>query len=273
MARSTDLESQAILRALEHNLWEMWSRFGRGERCTLHESGDATWFDTPIATLPYNAVIRFSASDAGDSRIDELFAHYRRRQMPFVWIVHPSASPGDLAERLRARGLEEAEACPGMSMTLDRLPPRSPMPDGTALTEITDARDADSVLELVAWRWNVPADARAQLAGVTRAFGIGLPGSAVRVWVALRDGAPVAKIIMQRVQEVAGIYGVATKPEARGQGLARTLTLHALHEARDSGCTRAVLHSTPMAQALYERLGFRTYGQFRIFAAPGALHL
>lgn len=273
MGRSAEDESQPILRALEDNLWEMWSRFGRGDQCTLHETRDATWFDTPITTLPYNAVIRFSAGDDGDSRIDELFAHYRRRQMPFVWIVHPTASPGDLAERLSARGLEEAESCPGMSMPLSQLPPRSAMPAGTTLTEITDARDADAVLELVAWRWNVPAGARAQLAAVTRAFAIGLPGSAVRVWLALHDGVPVAKIIMQRVAEVAGLYGVATKPEARGQGLARTLTLHALHEARASGCTRAVLHSTPMAQALYERLGFRTYGMFRIFAAPGALHL
>ena len=190
-----------------------------------------------------------------------------------MWIVHPSASPKDLGERLRVRGLEEAESCPGMSMVLDELPPASPAPPSTTITEVTDTREADSVLELVAWRWSVPAEARPQLAAVTRAFGIGYPGSAVRVWIARREGTPVAKIIMQQVEAVAGIYGVATKPEARGQGLARTLTLHALHEARASGCTRAVLHSTPMAQALYERLGFRTYGDFRIFAAPGALHL
>lgn len=38
----------AVLRALEENLWEMWSNFGRGPSCTLHDEGDALWFDTPI---------------------------------------------------------------------------------------------------------------------------------------------------------------------------------------------------------------------------------
>jgi len=273
MATSLEHDPDQVLRALEQNLWEMWSRFGRGEQCALHETDDATWFDTPIPTLPYNAVVRFSPAADTDRRIDALFDHYRRRGMPFVWIVHPSARPLSLADRLLERGLEEAEACPGMSRELDILPPREGPPLGITIAEVTDARNTDSVLELVAWRWSVPDEARRQLTGVTRAFGIGQPEGAVRVWLAQRDGAPVAKIIVQRSGSVAGIYGVATKPEARGQGRARTLTIHALHEARAAGCTRAVLHSTPVALGLYEKLGFRTHGIFRIFAPPGALHL
>ena len=72
---------------------------------------------------------------------------------------------------------------------------------------------------------------------------------------------------------VAGIYGVATKPEARGLGLARILTLQALREARLGGYDRGVLHSTPMARSLYEKIGFRTYSRFRIFAPPQTFHL
>ena len=42
----------AALDALERNLWRMWSRFGRGDGCGLHEHDDALYFDTPIPTLP-----------------------------------------------------------------------------------------------------------------------------------------------------------------------------------------------------------------------------
>jgi hypothetical protein len=34
-----------------------------------------------------------------------------------------------------------------------------------------------------------------------------------------------------------------------------------------------VLHSTPMASSLYERLGFRAHATFRVYAPPRALHL
>lgn len=36
-----------IVTALEQNLLALWSRFGRGDGCTLHELDDAIWFDTP----------------------------------------------------------------------------------------------------------------------------------------------------------------------------------------------------------------------------------
>jgi hypothetical protein len=71
----SDANDQAAVQGLERNLWEMWSRFGRGDGCALHEEADAIWIDTPIPTLPYNAVLRFAAEDDVDRRIDALFDH------------------------------------------------------------------------------------------------------------------------------------------------------------------------------------------------------
>ena len=88
-----------VVRGLERNLWEMWCRFGRGDGCALHEEADAIWFDTPIPTLPYNAVLRFAAEGDVDRRIDALFDHYRKRGVPFMWVLHPTAQPADLDER------------------------------------------------------------------------------------------------------------------------------------------------------------------------------
>jgi ribosomal protein S18 acetylase RimI-like enzyme len=269
----TDPNDRVVVQALEQNLWEMWSRFGRGDGCVLHEEADAIWFDTPIPTLPYNAVIRFAAEDDVDRRIDAIFDHYRRRGVPFMWIAHPSAQPPDLDERLRARGVEEAEVCPGMSMNLADLPEQEETPAGFEIREATEEADMSEVLELVAWRWGVPQEVIPLLAPVTRAFEVGSPGGAVRTWIAEQHGVPVAKAVVNLAAGVAGIYGVATKPEVRGLGLARILTLQALREARERGYDRGVLHSTPVARSLYEKIGFRTYSPFRIFAPPQTFHL
>jgi len=260
-------------RALEENLWSLWSRFGRGDGCVLHEESDALWFDTPIPTLPYNAVIRFAVEHDVDRRIDALFAHYRKRGVPFLWMVHPGARPLDLAERLCARGMEEAETCPGMSMRLAELPKAKVPPGGFELREVTDETQAARLLELVGWRWAVPPQVLPMLPAVTRAFEVGRPGSVVRSWLAWRDGVPVAKVLLHLAAGAAGVYGVATIPEARGLGLARALTLEAFATARHEGYGLGVLHSTPMARNMYEKIGFRFQADFRIFAPPHALHL
>lgn len=262
-----------VRRALEGNLWSLWSRFGRGDGCVLHERADALWFDTPIPTLPYNAVIRFTVEEDVDRRIDELFDHYRERGVPFLWIIHPGARPSDLAARLLARGLEEAETCPGMFVNLADLPEPDVPPDGVEISEVRDELHARQFLELVGWRWAVPEGARFTLPAVTRAFEVGVPGSAVRAWLAWRGGVPVAKVLLHLAGGAAGVYGVVTRPEARGLGLARTLTLEAFDAARHAGYELGVLHSTPMARRLYEKIGFRVHSDFRIYAPPDGLHL
>jgi GNAT superfamily N-acetyltransferase len=60
-----------------------------------------------------------------------------------------------------------------------------------------------------------------------------------------------------------GIYNVGTIERARGRGLGTAVTLAQLHAARARGCRTASLQSTPMAQRLYARLGFRDLGQIR----------
>ncbi len=218
-----DGPEMVVLDALDGNLLAMRSRFARGEEGALHEHEDALYFDTPIPTLPYDGVLRFRVATDAERRIDAIFDHYRRRDVPFFWLVHPTARPSDLSERLRARGLEEAEVVPGMAMGLSELEEPGAPPSGIAIHEAATS-NTETVLEMVAWRWDVPNE-------------------------------------------------VAPRPEARGSGLARMLTLHALHAARDAGHTLGVLHSAPLAVGLYETLGFRAIAPFSVFAAPRTLHL
>jgi ribosomal protein S18 acetylase RimI-like enzyme len=83
---------------------------------------------------------------------------------------------------------------------------------------------------------------------------------------------PVSKAGLYCGAGAAGIYAVATRPQARGQGLAGIVTLEALRAAREEAYQLAVLHSTPMAVNLYAKLGFRHVAPFRIFASE-AVHI
>jgi predicted acetyltransferase len=90
------------------------------------------------------------------------------------------------------------------------------------------------------------------------------------MWQAWREGQPIAKAGLYLTDGSAGVYAVATRPEARRQGLARALTLTALQHARRLGHNLAVLHSSPMAESLYRSLGFETVANFGLFASVEA---
>lgn len=261
-----------VLRALEHNLWDLWSWFGRGPDCSLHDEGDALWFETPIPTLPYNMILRFAVTSDIDRRIDSIVEHYHRRRVAFLWVIHPSSTPSDLGDRLRKRGLEEVEVCSGMAANLADLPELPRVPKGFEIRELDNETAANHLVDFAAWRWHVPEEAKSHLSVYIHVLRIGKPSPILRCWMAWWGELPVSKVALHCDAEAAGIYAVATRPQARGQGLAGALTIEALKAARQSGYQLAVLHSTPMAESLYTKLGFSYVAPFRLFASE-TVHL
>jgi len=263
-------QTETLLREIEFNLWEVWSNFGRGPGCSLHTEEDMLWFETPIPIIPYNAVIKFQVTKNIDRRIAHLINHFKQREVPFFWIVHPSSAPVDLSERLLKQGLQHIEVAPGMARGLDDLPASSPLPEGVEIREAMEKSDVNELHEFAAWRWGVPIEHRQQLKAMIERFKVGEPGSKTRMWLAWRDGTPIAKIGLYLGEESAGIYGVVTKPEARGLGLASILMVEAMKAARDAGQKLVVLHSSPLAEKLYTRLGFVSVAPLNLFASETA---
>jgi GNAT superfamily N-acetyltransferase len=257
---------EEVIHQIELNLWETWSNFGRGPGCTLHDENDALWFETPIPVLPYNTVIKFQVERDVDSRIDSMINRYTERNVPLLWIVHPSSLPHDLPERLQQRGLQEIEIAPCMARTLAELPEAPPLPAGVEIREAIEDNDLMELYGLAAWRWGVPEEFRPQLGKMIAKFEIGERTSKTRFWLAWKDGLPISKIGLYKGSGSAGIYGVATKPEARGLGIASLLMNVAMQAAKEMGYQLAVLDSSPLAEKLYKRLGFVTVAPLRLYS-------
>ncbi len=266
MNRIDHSDKTTLINELELNLWEYWSNFGLGPGCALHAEKDALWFETPIPIIPYNGILRFQGEKDVDQRMDGLVDRYKHRQVECFWLVHPTSLPNDLPKRLTKRGFFEVEILSGMARNLENLPECPQLPGDIEIRKVTSGDDLSPVYDFSAWRWNVPAEYKGILAATLSPLKFGKPGSNAHVWQAWRNGQPVAKAGMYVGSRSAGIYAVSTKPEARGLGLARFLTLTALKEAQALGKTLAVLHSTPMAQSLYRAIGFETVADFRFFS-------
>ena len=71
-----------------------------------HDRDGVRWYHTGLAKKYLNPVlVTHLADDQADTVIDEHLARLRERGAPFVWWAMPSASPRDLGDRLRERGL------------------------------------------------------------------------------------------------------------------------------------------------------------------------
>jgi len=269
---SSTKDTDRSIAMIEQSLWSMWALFGRARDCELHESAEASWFETPIPVQPYNMIFRFHGDQNSDDTIDRIFERSARRKIPFVWLVHPTATPNDLRDRLRRRGYDEVEELMGMIADLDVISPPAQPPPGIEIVEVTPGDELATYSEFIAARWSIPEKARIHAQSILDVAALGADGSPNRAWMAVRDGVALSKTLSHETDDSVGLYGTATRPEARGLGLGRLVCEHALSEARSKGQKTAILHATPMSIRLYGKIGFRPVAPIGVFTEPGSFY-
>ena len=132
----------------------------------------------------------------------------------------------------------------GMALDLGGFEPEAP-PAGVDIVTVDDLAGLAawetvqrSALDLDETRTRAWRDAH------DRALSADMP---LRDWIAFLDGVPVAAAALFVGAGVAGIYNVATVPEARGRGIGRAVTAAALAEAVRRGERTAVLGASTWA--------------------------
>lgn len=235
----------------------------------MHEEDGLVWFETPIRHLPYNGVVRSRLRDGpvADEAIGRVLATVRARDAQVWWIVHPSASPGDLGERLVAHGLRRVERATFMSLDLDGPPPAAAREPAIEIRCVDDADSVRAYSELTFAYWEIPDEERPAVAALQESvIPSRFPGH--RYLVLADAGRPVAKgaLSLAAPDGVAGIYGMSVLPEARGRGIAKALTNVLIARARELDRRRVILHSTDMAAELYRQAGFTACGEAWVYA-------
>ncbi len=255
-----DLATPALVCAIEENLYCFITALGQWPRAEVHQEPGLSWSITDLPFSLFNSVMRTRlTTDEVDAAIDCAVARAKARKVPISWWTGPSTQPADLALHLRKHGFCESEVAPGMAVDLAHLTEVHPTLPGLTV-EI--ARDAASRAE-----W-----------GLTSSLGFGSNGefaehvgsvwsdllSCVRMdtivpYLGRLNGKPVATSMLMYGAGVAGIYAVATLPEARRKGIGAVMTAMPLQAARDAGYTVGILQASEMGVGVYRSLGFREY--------------
>jgi ribosomal protein S18 acetylase RimI-like enzyme len=256
-----NLATPAIGEAIVANFTEEMACFGRGlPQGELHKTPELLWFLTPLPGFSGVLHTRFASDDKAyvDAKINQMIDYFQARRVTPGWSVGPSMHPGNLATFLRAHDFIYRNQTLGMAVDLFATNENIPLNQELTITEIEDLETLKILCSIEKKGFGTSAGG-AQVYYDTYAntgFGKGMSWHHYLGW--LYDE-PVAIASLLFHAGVAGIYGVATIPEARRQGVGAAMTLHTLREARKQGYRVAVLSPTDMSIALYRRIGFQEY--------------
>ncbi|HZO87801.1 MAG TPA: GNAT family N-acetyltransferase [Chthonomonadaceae bacterium] len=266
----TDFSEAALIRALEINLWEVFAqliRFMPGSE--VRENTEGIRFATGIPHPLANGMMRTRfAPEAAEEKIAETLAYFQARSLPMLWWTCPSDQPADLGTRLQNQGLAQIANMPGMAIDLEAMNDSIPMPQGVRIEEVGDTAALQQWTHALTVGYEIPPALGEAFGAAWGRFGFGsdLP---LRNFLAAQHGKPVSCASLYLDAGVAGIYCVATVPEARRQGIAAALVLRCLQEARALGYRIGTLQSSQMGEGVYRRLGFQECCKVGMYAWPG----
>ncbi len=247
--------------AAEDNVNALIETFGRLPRAELIttpalircrvEGADAAMFNSV-------GRVNFPLIEA-DGEIAETLDYYRAAGTPAVmWWIGGQSRPLGLGAKLEEHGFEKAFDSPAMAVDLHNMDETLATPANFRITTVT------SELEARVWGTTF-ATAFSQPTAVGDAwYDTSLRrGHANRPWtlyLGWLDETPVATGMLFYGAGIAGIYGIGTLPQARGQGIGKAITLHPLLEARAAGYHIGALFASPSGYPIYQKIGFGHYG-------------
>jgi GNAT superfamily N-acetyltransferase len=253
-----DLSAPALVAAIKANLFEWYRYLGTSPKAEFYDGPQLTWLLTGIPISFVNCVLRTQAEpDSVDAIIERTLAHFRSRDVTRLsWWTEPGTLPTDLGKHLMDHGLTYSDGGPGMAVDLLGLNEDLPTPTGLTIERVKDTAASRKWAHAAILGFELPETTVDIWFDLFTGLGFDLP---LRSYLAILNGQPVATSQLFLGAGVAGIYCVATVPQARRQGIGAAITLAPLREARALGMRVAILHSTPMGLGVYPRLGFQEY--------------
>jgi ribosomal protein S18 acetylase RimI-like enzyme len=251
-----EAEARTAQRALEEVFSRICAEFDGAQ---FEERGDLLFalcpaFPIPQCNGPWVLEDTQSAADGLADAIAEVDASG-------AWPWVQTRSGHDRAQRAAAElGLTAREIVPGMVARPDEFV-APPSVDGLAF-ELIPADEVATANAVLAASFGLPTEV---LDAISTAFAA---VDGVSWYVGRVDGEIVGTALGITLDDVTGVFNVATLPEHRGRGHGAALTAHVVREGFDGGARLAFLQSTEIGHGVYRRLGFRDVEEYVLLTRP-----
>lgn len=251
----TDPAPQALAAAVHNNLFALFELLSRSRLAERFDSPQFLRWHTRVQHPWFNGVLlRAAPSVDAEAVVAEMVAYFRARHVGhFTLWCAAGIEPDRWQPVLEAHGVRRDNHTPGMTKVLTSLETRAE-PPGLTIAQVTDDKTLHQWVQVLLAGFGADATAETSLFELMASLG---DDPSMRHYLGYLDGRPIATSTILLAAGVAGIYFVATAPEARGRGIGTAMTLRPLGEARDSGYRIGILQASGMGLPMYRRLGFQ----------------
>jgi len=253
-----DLSGSVLSKVIESNLYAFLPFSHNWPQADVYTGREISWCITDIPFPSCNSVFRAQLHPEHiDSTIQSLIARGRNRNVPLQWWIGQDTTPVNLGKYLIAHGFTRFGDGAGMAIDLLAMKENIPAPSALAIMHVNDTGNLKTWCRITAAGFGMPAVAEpALLKWFTTCIDLKLP---LKFYLGWCDRKPVSTSLLFLSKGVAGIYFVATIPEARRQGIGFAVTLKALQEAREMGYRVGILQASKMGEPVYRKMGFQKY--------------
>jgi GNAT superfamily N-acetyltransferase len=215
---------------------------------------------TRLPAGPFNAAFPTGPAGGDAELVERARAWFEDRGRGFSLYLR---GPRDAAllESARASHLHLVEETPVMA--IEAAPPAPPAVAGARVELVSDDAGRAAFVDVSAAAWEPsglqPAALRKHFANPSRVAG---PQLAIVLARAAADDTPLATAVALLSDNIAGLYWVGTRPDARGRGLGAAVTAAATRWAFDAGARAVVLQASRHGEPVYRRLGYHEIARY-----------
>ena len=257
-----DLSKQRLTSSIEENLFEFRLAFSKWPRAKVHEEAEIIWSITDIPSVIFNCVMRAQLTPSRiEAVIDSITSQAKSLNVFLLWATGPTTQPADLGTYLESHGFVSEGEIPGMAVILEDLIENTSMPAGFTIQQVRDDASLKQWGDIFVKSFGMPDFVGDEFCN----FMHYVDQDSFRAYIGFLNGEPVATSLLVLAAGVAGIYNVATIPEARRQGMGALMTLAPLREARTIGYKVGILQASEMGANVYRSLGFQEYCKIGLY--------